>query len=74
MSKLQVLSVFITERLTAAAVDIFGSAEKTLAEYRERLTTAAVEIFVVVENTVAEVQGENDRLRGLLLDHFGAGL
>ncbi|CAB1316899.1 unnamed protein product, partial [Coregonus sp. 'balchen'] len=72
MSKLQQLNVFITERLTTAAVEIFGSAEKTLAVYQERLTTAAVEIFVVVEKTIAEVQGENDRLRGLLLDHLGA--
>ncbi|KAK6317585.1 hypothetical protein J4Q44_G00129850 [Coregonus suidteri] len=72
MSKLQLLNVFITERLTTAAVEIFGSAEKTLAVYQERLTTAAVEIFVVVEKTIAEVQGENDRLRGLLLDHLGA--
>ncbi|KAK6305737.1 hypothetical protein J4Q44_G00245170 [Coregonus suidteri] len=72
MSNLQVLGVFITERLTAAAMEIFGSAEKTLEEYQERLTTAAVDIFVVVEKTVAEVQGENDRLRGLLLDHLGA--
>ncbi|XP_036845391.1 zinc finger and SCAN domain-containing protein 5B-like isoform X1 [Oncorhynchus mykiss] len=72
MSKLQLLNVFITERLTTAAVEIFGSAEKTLAEYQERLTTAAVEIFVVVEKTIAEVQGENDRLRGLLLGHLGA--
>ncbi|CAB1316898.1 unnamed protein product, partial [Coregonus sp. 'balchen'] len=50
MSKLHRLSVFITEQLSAVAV----------------------EIFVVVEKTIAEVQGENDRLRGLLLDHLGA--
>ncbi|XP_045572230.1 zinc finger protein 708-like [Salmo salar] len=72
MSKLQLLNVFITERLISAAVDIFGSSEKTLAEYQERLTTAAFEIFVVVEKTIAEFQGENDRLRDLLLGHFGA--
>ncbi|KAM9499449.1 uncharacterized protein ACWYII_002348 isoform 5-T6 [Salvelinus alpinus] len=70
MSKLQLLNVFIIERLISAAVDIFGSSEKTLAEYQERLTTAAFEIFVVVEKTIAEVQGENDRLRELLLGHL----
>ncbi|KAL1006061.1 hypothetical protein UPYG_G00067340 [Umbra pygmaea] len=35
MSKLQMLRVFLNERLTAAAVEIFGAVEKTVAEYQE---------------------------------------
>uniref|UniRef100_A0A4W5N8B6 C2H2-type domain-containing protein n=2 Tax=Hucho hucho TaxID=62062 RepID=A0A4W5N8B6_9TELE len=35
MSKLQLLSVFLNERLTAAAVEIFGAVEKTVVEYQE---------------------------------------
>ncbi|XP_035609408.1 zinc finger protein 836-like [Oncorhynchus keta] len=35
MYKLQLLRVFLNERLTAAAVDIFGAVEKTVVEYQE---------------------------------------
>ncbi|KAJ8002118.1 hypothetical protein DPEC_G00176510 [Dallia pectoralis] len=35
MSKLQLLRVFLNERLTAAAVEIFGAVEKTIGEYQE---------------------------------------
>ncbi|XP_064787117.1 oocyte zinc finger protein XlCOF6-like isoform X1 [Oncorhynchus masou masou] len=35
MSKLQMLCVFLNERLSAAAVDIFGAVEKTVGEYQE---------------------------------------
>ena len=35
MSKLQLLRLFLNERLTAAAVEIFGAVEKTVAEYQE---------------------------------------
>ncbi|CAB1344895.1 unnamed protein product [Coregonus sp. 'balchen'] len=35
MSKLQLLHVFLNERLTAAAVEIFGAVEKTVVEYQE---------------------------------------
>ncbi|KAM9400154.1 uncharacterized protein ACWYII_030201 [Salvelinus alpinus] len=35
MSKLQLLRVFLNERLTAAAVDILGEVEKTVVEYQE---------------------------------------
>ncbi|KAM9490933.1 uncharacterized protein ACWYII_003388 isoform 1-T1 [Salvelinus alpinus] len=35
MSKLQLLHVFLNERLTAAAVEIFGAVEKTVTEYQE---------------------------------------
>ncbi|KAM9401693.1 uncharacterized protein ACWYII_029185 [Salvelinus alpinus] len=35
MSKLQSFRVFLNERLTAAAVEIFGAVEETVAEYRE---------------------------------------
>ncbi|XP_038843893.1 zinc finger protein 681-like isoform X3 [Salvelinus namaycush] len=35
MSKLQLLRLFLNERLTAAAVEIFGAVEKTVEEYQE---------------------------------------
>ncbi|XP_071234647.1 gastrula zinc finger protein XlCGF26.1-like [Salvelinus alpinus] len=35
MSKLQLLRVFLNERLTAAALEIFGAVEKTVVEYEE---------------------------------------
>ncbi|XP_038843883.1 zinc finger protein 37-like [Salvelinus namaycush] len=35
MSKLQMLRLILNERLTAAAVDIFGAVEKTVVEYQE---------------------------------------
>ncbi|XP_024290097.1 zinc finger protein 182-like isoform X4 [Oncorhynchus tshawytscha] len=35
MSKLQLLRAFLNERLTAAAVEIFGAVEKTVGEYQE---------------------------------------
>uniref|UniRef100_A0A4W5QBI0 C2H2-type domain-containing protein n=1 Tax=Hucho hucho TaxID=62062 RepID=A0A4W5QBI0_9TELE len=35
MSKLQTLCVFLNERLSAAAVEIFGAVEKTVVEYQE---------------------------------------
>ena len=35
MSKLQLLRVFLNERLTTAAVEIFGAVEKTVVEYQE---------------------------------------
>ncbi|KAK6325446.1 hypothetical protein J4Q44_G00047880 [Coregonus suidteri] len=41
MSKLQLLNVFVTERLSAAAVEIFGAVEKTIAEYREEICRSA---------------------------------
>ncbi|KAJ7997397.1 hypothetical protein DPEC_G00228560 [Dallia pectoralis] len=50
---------------------IFGLERQTLAEYQERLATAAADIIAVVEKTVTEVLGENERLRGFILD-FGA--
>lgn len=37
MSKLQWLNVFLTERLTAAAIGIFGAVEKTILEYQEEI-------------------------------------
>jgi hypothetical protein len=35
MSQLQLLREFLNERVMAAAVDIFGAVEKTVAEYQE---------------------------------------
>ncbi|XP_071015820.1 zinc finger protein 583-like [Oncorhynchus clarkii lewisi] len=43
MSKLHLLNVFVTERLSAAAVEIFGAVEKTIAEYREEIFRSAKE-------------------------------
>ena len=51
MSKLQMLNVFVTERLSAAAMEIFGAVEKTVAEYHEEICRSAE---------------ENERLRRLL--------
>eukprot|EP00063_Salmo_salar_P032728 XP_014007563.1 PREDICTED: zinc finger and BTB domain-containing protein 2-like isoform X4 [Salmo salar] len=51
MSKLQLLNVFVTKRLSAAAVEIFGVVEKTIAEYQEEICRSAE---------------ENERLRRLL--------
>ncbi|XP_021464184.2 zinc finger protein 250 [Oncorhynchus mykiss] len=51
MSKLQLLNVFVAERLSAAAVEIFGAVEKTIAEFQELILCSAE---------------ENERLRRLL--------
>ncbi|XP_035601081.1 uncharacterized protein LOC118363896 isoform X2 [Oncorhynchus keta] len=40
MSKLQLLNVFVAERLSAAAVEIFGAVEKTIAEFQELICSA----------------------------------
>lgn len=40
---LQTFNVFLTERLTAAAVDIYGFVEKTLVEYQEEVYRARLE-------------------------------
>lgn len=37
MSKIQLLRVFLYDRLTAAAEEIFGVVEKTVAEYQEEV-------------------------------------
>ncbi|XP_055786041.1 zinc finger protein 239-like [Salvelinus fontinalis] len=44
MSKLQLFNVFVTERLSTAAVEIFVAAEKTIAEYQEQICRSAEEI------------------------------
>ncbi|KAK6318800.1 hypothetical protein J4Q44_G00100110 [Coregonus suidteri] len=44
MSKLQLLNAFLTERLTAAAVEIFGAVEKTITEYQEEISSSKEEI------------------------------
>ncbi|KAK6321118.1 hypothetical protein J4Q44_G00080940 [Coregonus suidteri] len=44
MSKLHLLNVFLTERLTAAAVEIFGVVEKTVSEYQEEISRSKEEI------------------------------
>ncbi|KAK6318799.1 hypothetical protein J4Q44_G00100100 [Coregonus suidteri] len=38
MSKLQVLNAFLTQKLTEAAVEIFGAVEKTITEYEEEMS------------------------------------
>ncbi|KAL0978119.1 hypothetical protein UPYG_G00166140 [Umbra pygmaea] len=44
MSKLQLFNVFLSERLTAAAVEIFGAVEKTISEYEEDIYRSKKEI------------------------------
>ncbi|KAJ8000137.1 hypothetical protein DPEC_G00201720 [Dallia pectoralis] len=51
MSKLQSLNVYLSERLTAAAVEILGAVEKVIAEYQEEISRS---------------KEENDWLRGQL--------
>uniref|UniRef100_A0A6Q2ZLH6 C2H2-type domain-containing protein n=1 Tax=Esox lucius TaxID=8010 RepID=A0A6Q2ZLH6_ESOLU len=52
MSKIQWLRVFLNQRLTAAAEEIFGAVEKTISEYQEE---------------VSRSREENDRLQNPLL-------
>ncbi|XP_010901889.1 uncharacterized protein LOC105029970 [Esox lucius] len=56
MSKIELLREFLNQKLTAAAEEIFGVVEKTIAEYQ-------VEVFRAKE--------DNERLRGLLMIHRG---
>uniref|UniRef100_A0A4W5R172 C2H2-type domain-containing protein n=1 Tax=Hucho hucho TaxID=62062 RepID=A0A4W5R172_9TELE len=44
MSKIQLLRGFLNERLTAAAVEIFGAVENTIAEYQEEISRSKEEI------------------------------
>ncbi|XP_038553860.1 zinc finger protein 184-like isoform X1 [Micropterus salmoides] len=44
MASLQYLNAFISERLTAAAVEIFGAVEKTLTEYQGEIRRSKQEI------------------------------
>ncbi|XP_071393370.1 uncharacterized protein [Centroberyx affinis] len=44
MATLQFLNAFISERLTAAAVEIFGAVEKTLIEYQGEISRSKEEI------------------------------
>lgn len=44
MEALQYLNAFISERLTAAAVEIFGAVEKTLIEYQGEISRSKQEI------------------------------
>lgn len=37
MSKVQMLKTFVNQRLTAAAEEIFGLFERTIAEYEEEI-------------------------------------
>jgi hypothetical protein len=51
MSKIQLLRVFLNERLAVAVDEIFGAVEKTITEYQEE---------------VSRSKDENDRLQRLL--------
>ncbi|CDQ80446.1 unnamed protein product [Oncorhynchus mykiss] len=51
MSKIELLRLFLNERLTAAADEIFGTIEKTIVEYQEE---------------VSRTKEENNRLRRML--------
>ncbi|XP_071192482.1 uncharacterized protein [Salvelinus alpinus] len=44
MSKMQLLRGFLNERLTAAAVEILGAVENTIAEYKEEISRSKEEI------------------------------
>ncbi|KAK9526599.1 hypothetical protein VZT92_015288 [Zoarces viviparus] len=44
MSKVQMLRCFVNQRLTAAAEEIFGVFERTIAEYEEELSRSKEEI------------------------------
>ncbi|XP_024287945.1 zinc finger protein 263-like isoform X1 [Oncorhynchus tshawytscha] len=44
MSKLQLLNVFLTKRLTAAAVEIYVEVEKTITEYDNEISSSKEEI------------------------------
>ncbi|KAK6322052.1 hypothetical protein J4Q44_G00068440, partial [Coregonus suidteri] len=44
MSKLQLLNVFLTKRLTAAAVEIYVEVEKTITEYENEISSSKEEI------------------------------
>lgn len=44
MAALQFLNAFISERLTAAAVDIFGAVEKTIIEFQGEISRSKEEI------------------------------
>ncbi|XP_029549186.1 zinc finger and SCAN domain-containing protein 2-like [Salmo trutta] len=44
MSKMQLLQVYLSERLTAVAVEIFGAVENTIAEYQEEISRSKEEI------------------------------
>lgn len=59
MSKIELLRLFLNERLTAAADEIFGTIEKTIVEYQEE---------------VSRTKEENSRLRRMLrLQKTGLG-
>lgn len=59
MSKIELLRLFLNERLTAAADEIFGTIEKTIVEYQEE---------------VSRTKEENNRLRRMLrLQKTGLG-
>lgn len=44
MSKLQLLNVFLSQRLTEATVEIFGAVEKTITEFQEEIASSKEEI------------------------------
>ncbi|CDR00075.1 unnamed protein product [Oncorhynchus mykiss] len=51
MSKLELLNIFLTKRLTAAAEEIFGAVKGTIVEYQTEIVRS---------------KEENNRLRKLL--------
>ena len=44
MATLQRLNGFLTDRLAAAAIEIFGAVEKTMVEYQEQISDSKQEI------------------------------
>ncbi|XP_045069156.1 oocyte zinc finger protein XlCOF8.4 [Coregonus clupeaformis] len=55
MSKLQLLRVFLNERLMATAVDIFGAVEKTVAEYQDENDRLRRLLRITPEKTLCKI-------------------
>ncbi|XP_029610445.1 zinc finger protein 251-like [Salmo trutta] len=56
MFKLQLFHVFLNERLTAAAVEIFGAVEKTVVEYQEENDRLRRLLRITPEHITPEIQ------------------
>ncbi|XP_038843896.1 zinc finger protein 84-like [Salvelinus namaycush] len=55
MSELQLLRVFLNDRLTAAAVEIFGAVEKTIVEYQEENDRLRSMLRITPENQLCKI-------------------
>ncbi|XP_055757263.1 gastrula zinc finger protein XlCGF48.2-like [Salvelinus fontinalis] len=55
MSELQLLRLFLNDRLTAAAVEIFGAVEKTIVEYQEENDRLRRLLRITPENQLCKI-------------------